>query len=102
MNNKTVGIIATVISALVCGCAAIFACIWGVLIATNTPLNVTSNGVQSVQTLPAPVGFVLLCLSVLLILVPAAVGFFTLRNKKPAPAAATAAPGNDEPLPPAS
>ena len=54
MNNKTVGIIATVLSALVCGCAAIFACIWGILIASNTPFNVTSNGQQSVQTFAWP------------------------------------------------
>ena len=95
MNNKTVGIIVTVVSALVCGCAAIFACIWGVLIASNTPFNVTSNGQQGVQTFPPTIGYVLLCLSLLMMLVPVAIGFFTLR-KKPVE------PSNNEPIPPAA
>ena len=95
MDKRTIGIIATVISALVCGCAAIFACVWGIIIATNTPINVTSNGQPSMQTLPTPAGYVLLCLSILFIFVPIAIGFFALR-KKPVP------PSNNEPIPPAS
>ena len=97
MNNRTVGIIATVVSALICGCAAIFACVWGMLIATNTPITMTSGGEQSVQTLPTPVGYVLLCLSLLFVVVPVVVGFVTLRKKPQA-----AVPDNNEPLPPAS
>lgn len=96
MNNRTVGIIVTVITALVCLCAAIFACVWGIIIATNTPINLTSGGQQSTETLPAPVGYVLLCLSVLFVAVPIAVGFFMLR-KKP-----ETTPASNEPLPPAS
>lgn len=95
MNNKTVGIIATVLSALACGCAAILACVWGVLIATNTPITLTSGGQQSVETFPPTIGYVLLCLSLLLILVPVAVGFFTLRTKP-------VEPSNNEPVPPAA
>lgn len=97
MNNKTVGIIATVASAVICGCSAIFACVWGVLIATNQPITMTSGGEQSVQTLPTPVGYVLLCLSLLFVAVPVVVGFVTLRKKPQA-----AAPASNEPLPPAS
>lgn len=96
MNNKTAGIIATIVSALVCGCSAIFACVWGALIATNTPINMTSGGQQSVQTFPASVGYVLLCLSLLFVAVPVVVGFVTLR-KKP-----QTAPVSNEPLPPVS
>jgi len=96
MNNKTIGIIATLASALICGCSAIFACVWGVLIATNTPITTTSGGQQSIQTLPAPVGYVLLCLSLLFVAVPVVVGFVTLR-KKPQVALV-----NNAPLPPAS
>jgi len=97
MNNKTVGIIATVASAVICGCSAIFACVWGVLIATNTPITMTSGGQQSVQTFPASVGYVLLCLSLLFVAVPVVVGFVTLRKKPQA-----AVPVNNYPLPPAS
>jgi len=81
MQNRTLGIVLTVITALVCGCAGIFSCVWGFLIAGGTPIDVTRNGVTTPQTFPPTIGYVLLCLSLLLILVPVAVGFFTLRKK---------------------
>jgi uncharacterized membrane protein len=96
MDKRTVGIIATVLSALVCGCTAIFACVWGVVSVTGTPINLTANGQQSMQTLPPTVGYVLLCLSVLFVAVPFVVGFLTLR-KKPQPPVV-----DNEPIPPAS
>jgi hypothetical protein len=82
MQNRTVGIIVTVITAGICGCLALFSCIWGALVATGTPINVTgSDGITTPQTFPQTIGYVLLCLSFLMILVPVAVGFFTLRKK---------------------
>lgn len=95
MDKKTVGIILTVLSALACGCAAIFACAWGVLAVTETPINITSGGDQYVDTLPPTVGYVLLCLSALFVAVPFVVGFLTLRKKR-APIV------DNEPIPPAS
>jgi len=81
MQNRTLGIVATIITALVCGCASIFGCVWGFLIASGSPIDVTSNGVTTPQVLSPTIGYVLLCLSLLMILVPLAVGFFTLRKK---------------------
>ena len=81
MPNRTLGVVATIITALACGCASIFSCIWGFLIATGSPINVTSNGVTTPQVLSPTIGYVLLCLTLLMILVPVAVGFFTLRKK---------------------
>jgi hypothetical protein len=95
MNNRTIAIIATVATALICGCAAIIACVWGVLIASETPITITSGGEVGVQTFPPTIGYVLVCLSLLFILVPVGVGLFTLR-KKPE----TLPP--DEPVPPAA
>lgn len=95
MDKRTIGIIATVASALICGCAAIFTCVWGVIGVTGAPINFTSGADQYVANMPPAVGFVLLCLSMLFVAVPVVVGFLTLR-KKPAP------PATDEPLPPAS
>jgi uncharacterized membrane protein len=95
MDKKMIGIIATVISALCCGCVALLSCIWGGMIAANIPFTITSNGEQSVQTFPPTIGYVLLCLSVIFIIIPIAVGFFTLRKK---PEAVT----SNEPIPPAS
>jgi hypothetical protein len=78
MQNKNTGIIATVATALLCGCCALFACIMGFG-------TITGNGSltlgDSVQQMPTTYGYVFLCLSFLMILVPVAVGFFTLRKK---------------------
>ena len=81
MQNRTLGIVITVVTALACGCASIFSCVWGFLIASGQPISVTSNGVSTQQVLAPTIGYVLLCLTLLMILVPVAVGFFTLRRK---------------------
>jgi len=81
MQNRTIGIIATVVTALACGCASLFSCIWGFLISSGTPIDVTSNGTTNPQTFSPVIGYTLLCVSVVMILIPIAVGFFTLRKK---------------------
>jgi len=81
MQNRTIGIIATVFTALFCGCFSIISCVWGVIIARGMPVDVTSGGATSPQTFPPAIGFGLLCLSAVILLVPIAVGFFTLRKK---------------------
>jgi hypothetical protein len=81
MQNRTLGIVLTVVTALACGCASIFSCVWGFLIASGQPIDVTSNGVTTQQVLSPIIGYTLLCLTLLMILVPVAVGFFTLRRK---------------------
>jgi len=97
MQNRTIGIIATVVTALVCVCAALFACGFGLPIAMGTPVTTTLNGQSTQQTFPSTIGYVLLCLSFLMILVPVAVGFFTLRRKPE-----TGVTGINEPMPPAA
>ena len=99
MQNRTLAIVITVVTALLCGCASIFSCVWGFLIASGTPIDVTNNGVTTPQTLSPVIGYVLLCLTILLILVPAAVGFFTLRQK-PVVDALNTAPVVTDDLPP--
>lgn len=88
MQNRTFGIVATTVTALLCGCASIFTCVWGFLIASGQPIDLTSNGITTQETLSPTIGYVLLCLTVLMLLIPVAVGFFTLR-KKPEPAGST-------------
>ena len=84
MQNRNVGIIATVATALLCGCPGLFMCIFGAVTATgNMPWNTEFNGVSNSGTLAPTVGFVMLCLSLIFVLIPVGVGFFTLR-KKPA------------------
>jgi hypothetical protein len=81
MQNRTIGIVATILTALVCGCSSLFSCIWGFAIASGTPIDITTNGTTTPQTFSPTVGYTLLCLSLLMVLVPVAVGFFTLRKK---------------------
>ncbi len=97
MNNKNTGMIATIATAIICGCCSLLACIFGVVtVSGNMPYNTEVNGVQNSGMLPPSVGYVLLCLSVIAIIIPIAVGFFSFR-KKPAVAVS-----NNEPIPPAS
>ena len=81
MQNRTLAIVITVVTALACGCASIFSCVWGFLIASGTPINVTNNGVTTPQVLSPAIGYTLLCLTVLMVLVPVTVGFFALRKR---------------------
>lgn len=81
MQNRTIGIVATIFTAIFCGCFSVISCVWGVIIARGGPVDVTSGGVTTPQTFSPTIGYVLLCMSVFMILVPIAVGFFTLRKK---------------------
>ncbi len=82
MDKRTVGIVATTLTAFLCGCVSIFSCVWGIIIVSGQPIDVTSNGVTTPQTLSPTIGYVLLCMTLLMIAVPVAVGFFTLRKKE--------------------
>ncbi len=98
MQNRTVAIVITALTAAICGCLSLFSCIFGGMIATGHPFTTTVNGQTTQQTFPATIGYVLLCLTLLMILVPVAVGFFTLRRKPEA----VGMPNINEPMPPAS
>jgi hypothetical protein len=82
MNNKTTGIIATIAAVVLCGCPGLFMCIFGAVSATGKmPYTTELNGVSNAGTMPAGAGIAMLCFSIILILIPVAVGFFTLRKK---------------------
>lgn len=74
MNNRNTGIIATIAAVVLCGCPGLFVCLFGALTAAG-------QGTFNEQSLSPAVGFVLICLSLILILIPVGVGFFTLRKK---------------------
>ena len=78
MNNRNTGIIATIAATLLCGCPGLFLCLFGALTAAG-------QGTFNDASLSPSVGFTLVCLSVLLILIPVGVGFFTLRKKSELP-----------------
>jgi hypothetical protein len=97
--NKNTALIATIATAILCGCPGLFGLCFGLasVAAAMIPgaqIDVFgSNNPSSAMGM----GFVSLCLSVVFIAIPVAVGIFTLR-KKPEAAEAT----SEEPLPPAS
>jgi hypothetical protein len=117
MDKKQTGLIATIATALLCGCPGLFGLCLGStsLIASFVPgadIDVFGSNDPAAAT---TMGFVFLCLSVIFIAIPIVVGVVTLRKKPeeavvvtpvsqpaPAPAPKPAPPADDEPLPPAS
>jgi hypothetical protein len=101
MDKKTTGIIATVATALLCGCPGLFLLCFGVLFATVGGIPGAEIDVFGSNDPGSAMGFGvgMLCLGLLLALIPVVVGFLTLR-RKPAPAVQVITP--DEPLPPVS
>jgi hypothetical protein len=91
MDKKNTGMIATIAAVILCGCPGLCVCLFGAITATG-------NGTFNDQVLPSPVGFVLICLSLIFIVIPIAVGFFMLRKK---PEAVVTVSSN-ETLPPTS
>ena len=74
MQNKNTGIIATLAAVLLCGCPGLFVCLFGAITAGG-------RGTFNEQSLSPGVGFALICFALILVLIPVAVGFFTLRKK---------------------
>jgi hypothetical protein len=102
--NRTTAIILTIASVVLCGCPGLFLCVFGGLVAAGAPINTELNGVTDSTTLPTSYGIGMLCLALIFILIPVAVGFFTLRSKPAAPVTSTPVPPPPPapPIPPAS
>lgn len=106
MERRTMGIIATLVSIILCACPGLFLCAFSVFGIANVPFDYTVNGVPYRLTSPSWLGIILLCLAAILILIPILIGFFTLRSRPSTPVPAPYSPpppppGPDEPLPPA-
>ena len=96
MDARTKGLVATIAAVVLCGCPGLFLCAFGAVSAAGImPYTTELNGISNSGTVSPTVGFALLCVALILIAIPVAVGFFTLR-KKPA------APVMNEPMPPAA
>ena len=105
MDKKTGGLIATIAATLFCGFPGLCLCIFGVVTAAGVmPYETEFNGIADSGTMPSSAGFAMLCVALIFILIPAAVGFFTLRNKPEDGVidAEPVVPVSDEPIPPAS
>jgi hypothetical protein len=99
MDTKTKGIVATIVAVILCGCPGLCLCLFGATsaFASFVPgANIDIGGSNDPAAATA-MGIGALCLSVIFIAVPIAVGFFMLRKQPEA----AAVPSN-ETLPPTS
>ena len=99
-DKKTVGIIASIATALLCGCPGIGLCLCGAIFSLFPGGTYTSDlpGITDTSELPPTAGYVLLCVGLLMVLIPIGIGgytFFSQRNGK------TSDQDLDEPVPPA-
>ncbi len=97
-KSKTGALIATIATAILCGCPGLFAICWGALSAIvsffpNADINI---GGSSDPNTAFFVGVGALCGGVVFVAIPIVVGILTLREKKPKAEAPA------EPLPPAA
>ena len=99
MDTKTKGIVATIAAVVLCGCPRQFMCFFGALSTFDrfVPGADINIGGSSNPASATTMGVVFLCLSVIFIAIPIAVGFFMLRKKPEADAVSS-----NEPIPPAS
>ena len=98
MDNRTVGIIATLASVLLCGCPGLLAVFMGAIFAVVSFVPDAKIDIGGSNDPKAALAFGIgaLCLGIIFVIIPIAVGFLALR-KKPA---ATTTPISNEPLPP--
>lgn len=93
MIRKTVGIIATITTSLLCGCPEVFVCLFGALSALGLGVwRYEWFGVGRSGAIPTWIGLVILGGGVFLIAIPIMIGVLMLRNEKPEPAVAEISP----------
>ena len=95
-SKKTWAIVGTVAAILLCGCPGLSMCV----ISAVTLFGGMPDFISGYGTMPGWVGFLGLCLSVILIAIAVLVPVLTLSKKKEAKPAVILPP--NEPLPPAS
>jgi hypothetical protein len=95
-DKKTIGLIASIATALLCGCPGICLCLFGAIF--SIPGETYSSNLYETGDLPPEVGYFLLCIGLFMVLIPVGIGgytFFSQRNAKPSDQ------DLDEPIPPA-
>lgn len=103
MKNRKLAIAITIVTSLCCLCLAVISCAFGGFAVAGLPFETTINGYTDYQYIPPTIGFVLIVVALFMVIVPAVVGFLTLRKPKDAaPVVVPPAVSPDEPLPPTS
>ena len=100
MDKKTTGIIATIVATLLCGCPGLFSLCMGLVFVFAGAVPDSNIDVMGSSDPGAAIAFGVggLCLGIIFVAIPIAVGFFMLRKQ---PGASTEVIDFDEPVPPA-
>jgi hypothetical protein len=93
-NKKNVGLVATAITALLCGCPALCFLIFGIATAS---VERTYDLFETSFKIPSGYGYALICLGVLLGLIPVGIGGYTFLSARKEKKVVEP----DEPVPPA-
>jgi len=116
MDKKTTGLVATIATAVLCGCPGLIVLCMGAMFAVvgGIPGSDIDIGGSSDPAAAIGTGIAMLCVGVIFIAIPIVVGVVTLRKKPedslvPAPIVEAPVPApkpvpakDDEPLPPAT
>ncbi len=83
MDTKTKGIVSTIAAVVLCGCPGLFMCFLGApyIFVSMVPGADIDIGGSSDPAAATALGVALLCVSLIFIAIPIAVGYFTLRKK---------------------
>jgi len=81
MQNRTVAMIITVSTAVVCGCLSLFLCIFGGAGLAGVPVTTEWMGDTNTAPMGSTTAFALLCVGIIFVIIPIVVGFLTLRRK---------------------
>ena len=113
MDKKQTGLIATIATAILCGCPGLFGLCMGAMFAVVGAIPGSDIDMMGSSDPSAAIGtgIAMLCVGVIFIAIPIVVGVLTLRKPKDdsvpavidaAPAPKPVEPVDNEPLPPAS
>ena len=82
MSRQT-GLILTIVSAVLCGCPGLFSCFWGAIasVVSFIPGSEIDIGGSSDPMMALAAGLGAVVMGVVLVVIPAAVWFFTVRGK---------------------
>jgi hypothetical protein len=98
-DKKNVGLIASIVTALLCGCPGICLCLYGAMFSLiGGTFTSDLPGGYYTGDLPPSVGYASLCVGLIMVLIPIGVGgytFFSQRKEK------AEVENPDEPVPPA-
>jgi hypothetical protein len=81
--NRNTGLIATIVTAVLCGCPGLFSCFWGLIasVVSFIPGAEIDIGGSSDPMMALLSGVVAIVMGIVLVVIPAAVWFFTVRGK---------------------